>query len=872
MDTWQGEILQNQIQDNGHETNGLSVNTDTSPARQVNHEELFIDSLTGLIVFLLFFNGGMKTATMLAALSFTILIISRMTTGPIKSYASRTAFLLAGWTGLTAVFAVTPRASLHSVATVTTAALIFHAITNLSQPGSRLRLLRRLTQGIHLFLGLALIHYFLADTNYFHYTGFVRKLVFTLGHYNHFGALLLFILPLPWILCSHNVHRLIWTTGLFIAILCTSSRGATGAAVIQILLLIFFHSPQKKRLHHLLGVLVLITLLAVSAMHRIPGLQDKLTRSFFQLEAVDNRGRDVIWKAALDMTVDHPWAGIGPGNYPVMAPVYARGQLLDAHNLFLGLLAETGVPGFLLFITLLIAVARTLQYCNPPLEQITTGIALTGVLIQSLVTGALTRCGSLYILLFIFLSLFSTIKPATPTTTPHSFAPQGLRFMMNTLLAFIVLLFLSLPLEKNLTFYLSPILATIAAGLALFLANWNMQRKRFILMCLCFSGLTLLVATALTISDASAFHGLLAARRGDVQTARMQYRKALQLDPTNGPLHMNLAALEWKSRNRQAAVNQWQLARKYLPHDPIIISNLSLALPAAERPALLRKLSEVEQSGYSELRQAITARDQGKVAEAEQLAIQALRMEPALAFSPFMLLAIDDSSRNGLEFCQRIFQQVPLLPPRESITKARIYGALYQLIQLPKPRIQDKNEPLELDMNSTLTEQLQMLTARAESANDANSTAYYHGLKIIVGNGTLPPTANPFRANAMNALQMAWLNLLADRKETAILNLYQSRRAENLRVPPTHFVHATPLVPDSRLIDPLVIPAVPTYLDDNFRFEPAAACVLPLRAAAQTSTRNAREKAATYAVCWLASLDPPPPPKRPVTTGNEESQ
>jgi putative inorganic carbon (HCO3(-)) transporter len=56
------------------------------------------------------------------------------------------------------------------------------------------------------------------------------------------------------------------------------------------------------------------------------------------------------WIAGIDMWRDHPWLGVGIGNYPAVYPAYAIGRWLSplghAHNYYLNVGAETGLIGF----------------------------------------------------------------------------------------------------------------------------------------------------------------------------------------------------------------------------------------------------------------------------------------------------------------------------------------------------------------------------------------------------------------------------------------------------------------------------------------------------------------------------------------------
>jgi O-antigen ligase len=65
------------------------------------------------------------------------------------------------------------------------------------------------------------------------------------------------------------------------------------------------------------------------------------------------------WMAAADMFTDHPWLGVGIGNYPVAYPQYAIGRWRDplghAHNYYLNIAAEAGLLGLSTFLVLFAA-------------------------------------------------------------------------------------------------------------------------------------------------------------------------------------------------------------------------------------------------------------------------------------------------------------------------------------------------------------------------------------------------------------------------------------------------------------------------------------------------------------------------------------
>lgn len=81
-------------------------------------------------------------------------------------------------------------------------------------------------------------------------------------------------------------------------------------------------------------------------------------------------GRMDLWRAAVSVFWDHPLGGVGVGNFPFVSPQLSSSAWLMAarredgggavaHNMFLSVLSETGLIGFILFMGLLVAAYRT---------------------------------------------------------------------------------------------------------------------------------------------------------------------------------------------------------------------------------------------------------------------------------------------------------------------------------------------------------------------------------------------------------------------------------------------------------------------------------------------------------------------------------
>ena len=110
--------------------------------------------------------------------------------------------------------------------------------------------------------------------------------------------------------------------------------------------------------------------------------------------------RGPIWTAAAMMTIDHPWLGVGPGNYPSMMdngeyavrylPWYpgAQGGIDQAHNMLLQASAELGVAGalvlLLLWRSMIVSCLRAWASDCVPLIALGTGGAMSAYLLRSM--------------------------------------------------------------------------------------------------------------------------------------------------------------------------------------------------------------------------------------------------------------------------------------------------------------------------------------------------------------------------------------------------------------------------------------------------------------------------------------------------------
>lgn len=189
---------------------------------------------------------------------------------------------------------------------------------------------------------------------------------------------------------------LLWAAQLPVlaGLLATLSRGAWLGWAAGVLCFALLAGPVTRRVRWGAVAVLSGVLLAASS---VPGLRH---RALSALDLRRNQDRILLWKAALRMAADHPWAGVGFGAFVREYPNYRLPGDPNttppfAHNLPLSLAAETGLPGLAAFLVFLGAVVRagyrTTVRSPDPDRTVNAGAAaaLAAVLVQQLVDGTL---------------------------------------------------------------------------------------------------------------------------------------------------------------------------------------------------------------------------------------------------------------------------------------------------------------------------------------------------------------------------------------------------------------------------------------------------------------------------------------------------
>jgi O-antigen ligase len=214
---------------------------------------------------------------------------------------------------------------------------------------------------------------------------------------NYFAQILIVLLPMAFVLTRMSRSRKAKIAALLAAALILSgtlltySRGGFLVLVVLILLMIRFGYFRVR--HILLGAIPVVAIVAAVA----PGYLDRIN----SLRAVSDvgqasdaalRGRLTEMLAAWNVFLDHPFVGVGPGQY---APFYSLEYMDDpgvafrqidkerpAHILYFELAAETGIIGLLIFLglalTVLGRIRRVRRDCKdrPEIVHLANGIEL----------------------------------------------------------------------------------------------------------------------------------------------------------------------------------------------------------------------------------------------------------------------------------------------------------------------------------------------------------------------------------------------------------------------------------------------------------------------------------------------------------------
>ena len=266
---------------------------------------------------------------------------------------------------------------------------------------------------------------------------------------NPFGGYMGMVWPLAaalaaglWRARQIDRHKLLSAACAFVALLSAGallasySRGAwLGAGAAAAILLLGALRPASARPTLLLVVLTAALLLAGRGLWpqwvvaRVSSITQDISGANVRGVVPTTANFAVVerlahWQAAAEMAAAHPWLGVGLGNYAAAYDRYrlARWPLAlgHAHNFYLNLAAETGLPGLLIFVALLLAAAlqalRVLRTARGWQRALALGLLAAGahLAIHNVVDNLFVNNVHLY--LASMLGILATAQPRTTST------------------------------------------------------------------------------------------------------------------------------------------------------------------------------------------------------------------------------------------------------------------------------------------------------------------------------------------------------------------------------------------------------------------------------------------------------------------------
>ncbi len=163
--------------------------------------------------------------------------------------------------------------------------------------------------------------------------------------------------------------------GILASIFASESRGGLLALATVMLLIVVLPARAIFRSRPQKAAILISVVLASGVAFAVTGAS--LIERVGSLETSDPTGstRVFLWDAAWTSIKQRPVLGLGYGAFPAAAPrllhetegvdfrhieLHATGKARETHNVYLGALAELGLPGLVLFMSVLLATTRQL--------------------------------------------------------------------------------------------------------------------------------------------------------------------------------------------------------------------------------------------------------------------------------------------------------------------------------------------------------------------------------------------------------------------------------------------------------------------------------------------------------------------------------
>jgi O-antigen ligase len=185
---------------------------------------------------------------------------------------------------------------------------------------------------------------------------------------NYFATILVLVIPIAFVFAAQApdpLRRTLWTLGgllLVLELFLTSSRGAFLGLLAASMVFVYRRRGIAGALAVVLILLVGLVLVPTDLGARLWTIVGEGTGDMPAGLEASNRAHQALFWAALRMINDNPIFGVGPLNFKALSTQYtglSQGNI--AHNSFLEIAAEFGLPMLAVFLLLIVTTFRTLN-------------------------------------------------------------------------------------------------------------------------------------------------------------------------------------------------------------------------------------------------------------------------------------------------------------------------------------------------------------------------------------------------------------------------------------------------------------------------------------------------------------------------------
>lgn len=161
---------------------------------------------------------------------------------------------------------------------------------------------------------------------------------------------------------KHSSRKLICYLFSLLCVVISTKRMFMLLSVIG-LVIPFLLTTDYAKIRKFFKVISIIIVGGILGYQFIPQVQNAFNRFFLSFlsddKTISSSGRNILWEMAMEIFNNHKVVGVGFSNFIDYSGNYYSNPwagVFHTHSIYYGLLSETGIVGFTLFVTLFIAV------------------------------------------------------------------------------------------------------------------------------------------------------------------------------------------------------------------------------------------------------------------------------------------------------------------------------------------------------------------------------------------------------------------------------------------------------------------------------------------------------------------------------------